>query len=929
MSFLGNLFPGESHSKNERSPFEKWGPPPQISDIPSGRLSLPSLSDENRFISAAFGPSILIGLGSTGHAVLQQWLDQTTYYDSGSFDCVRILSIVGQELPQLVARSIRTHQISLEKPGKKLDAFLEAVTLRRFYDWLRIALLDMRDIQVLIIGSVADPEMQILGILLQILRTFPTSGDSPYLNISALLTLSSSDKRQDISNGEKYAALREAGRFTFNGLHKTVDLPNSSEIIFRSALLDHLFLFDNDTLGGNDDFYNGLAQALSEIVFFLNHPCSKVFWETLKNNPTGELRQRHHQPFVHAFGVRTLFMPVSEMRSYLSMRLAHAVLFGERPQDNADKFIPSLGVSVISDSVVDALAHRWLNDAGPGSHPIFEWLWTIHPASQMVFPEIGDGFYDLYAFKVSYNLASFLNDPSRDDRLRIAELVLRAHVQLFDELLSTFGVADDLQPVGRANLAHMLRRWRQTAEILRHSLENWQKALLLSPILPSAQTSDSSLPRIRLNWKDGRSSLSASQQTVYQIVQRLQTQSEENLLKIKDGRVRSALIHSSIASLGEVEKYYSDTIRPELSHMGLPAGKAFQSVRNRLEWWVRLLPLHDPELVIICWPSQVNITAGARPAPEYCYRSDDLQNFVDAVVSLCSTQSGGYDDLTGEWFERRLRAAVSEVHGKTENVFLSYDENFTVSMGDNRDYYLAAKNKALTGGLLKDIFPMRISADVHEMGDYDPTRFSALISRFGIPFSAVEKLNHWYPAYNHSPQFHSCAPEKIAAAYESRILRSRGSKVLLSPDFVLMLSDQQLITLFCQALFVKLIRLENVDMAASAWSVLPLGGFDSLSLGTGSMLEAFRKFMLEIPNDPATRLNPQKHFHPSRRSIFLSTLHKEARSIRHGVKFKALYDEFKNGPLVIWKNYGDSLSASFADLLQTELEEPFWDGWYL
>ena len=224
---------------------------------------------------------------------------------------------------------------------------------------------------------------------------------------------------------------------------------------------------------------------------------------------------------------------------------------------------------------------------------------------------------------------------------------------------------------------------------------------------------------------------------------------------------------------------------------------------------------------------------------------------------------------------------------------------------------------------------MRISADIHEMGDYDPTRFSVLTSRFGIPFSAVEKLNRWYPAYNHSPQFHSCAPEKIAAAYENRILRSRGSKVLLSPDFVLMLSDQQLITLFCQALFVKLIRLENVDMAASAWSVLPLEGFDSLPLGTGTMLEAFRKFTLEIPNDPATRLNPQKHFHPSRRPTFLSTLHNEARSIRHGTKFKALYDEFKNGPLAIWKNYGDPLSASFADLLQTELEEPFWEGWYL
>jgi len=938
MSFLGNLFPGSNLSKDEKSPFEKWGFPPQITEIPAGRQTINSLPAGNKLVSAAIGPSIVIGLGATGRAILGQWLEQTTHYESGSFAHVRVLSLSQEIQPPFASCAAQTHSIALDSSshvGNSLESFLEAANLRRFYDWLRVSLLNMRDAHVLIIGSVADPEIFLLGVLLQILRTHSNISQNSFLNISAFLTQSSSKKTPVLSNGERYAALREIGRFTFSGLHKTIDLPGQTTNIIRSALLDHLFLFDGDAVSSPEDFSLGIGQSLSEIFFFLNHPSSKPFWEALKNDSAAELRQRHRQPFIHTLGVKTFFVPLPEMHARLAARLALAVLFGERQtQDVAEQFVPP---SMSSNSATaETLARRWLIDSAAGAHPIFEWLWTIYPSAQTPLPEIHVGYQDLYAFKVSNSLINFLNEPNSEDKLHLAELVFGSHVQRFDKLIASFEAVASSQPLRRDSLLQLLRGWRKTADHLRQSLIEWQKTFLAEEAPSGEPSASTTSMRIDLNWKsaamqDGNSPVG---QTVYGILQRRYKETGEALQKITNGRARFALTYRADAPLEEVEKYYVDSIRPEISRLGLPVSPAFRAVRNRLEWWVRLAPAREPELMVICWRGAATVTPSVRPSPEDCYFYEDRRKLAEAILALAETQTGGYNELTGEWYARRLRETIESARGNTEEVFLRYNENLSAPFrGDARHYYLAAKNKTLSGAFIKNIFPLRLPSDVTELDDYDPTRFTALVSRFSIPFSALSEFNQWYDSYNHTAGYHSQPQEKLAAAYEDRFFRVQGRKILFSPDFVMALADSQLVTLFCQALFCGIVKIRNQDMGApSFWHIAAIPGFDLLDLESSaspdSLFEAFRKFTLEIPNDSDVILNPSKHFHPSRRATFLKALHKEVRSVRVGENFKTLRVQFQNGILAEWGARNDPLSASFVALLQVELEEPFWEGWY-
>ncbi len=957
MTFFGDLFSRNNQSGNEKSPFKKWGSPSsQMIPVPAGRpeiFPLSGLSADSHSLSANLGPSIVIGLGDTGALALCQWLEQTAHYENGSFDNVHVLSLSVSNQKPLPQRWLHVRQIAFaegnsDKNLNPLDAFRQAAFIRRFREWLRSALVNMRDIQVFIVASAAEPEISLLGPILQILRASPDSSISPYLNITALLSLSSAKLGGGIPQGESYAALREISRFTFSGWHKTMELPGRKENVIRSALLDHLFLFDENIFRVQSDnaFDSGLGQALSEALFFLNHPSSKEFWGMLRNDAAGQFRQEYHQPVAHTMGIKTFFVPLIEMQSYLAARLAHAVLFGEHPQDVMRQLIPPQSASSVDTVSVEALARRWLIDNGPGAHPVFEWLWNVQVPNELVTPDVTVLYNDLYAVKVSHCLAKFLNEPGDGGKFKTAAFVLRTHAQRFEKILSSL---DNNQSLRQDNFSHMLRHWKKASEYLEKSLGKWWEVFTPSSIedatlTPSDQNSFKGVTntRLRLDWQkatqDGSVPLLAPEQTISDLLRKEKEKTKKNLEQVAGGKVRFALTHNTQAHIEEVEKYYKDTVRPEMSHLGMQVGNAFKWVRNRLSWWVRLEPSQEPELLLVCWPSNVDVETDAKPSSEYCYFYEDKQKIVDAVILLASTQiSGMTEDLTGAWYTRRLEDAAVGLRDKTEEVFLSYDENIVSDYvnADRRRYYLVGKNKELTGRFIKPIFPYRTPAEVNELDGNDPTRFTVLTTRLNIPFSAIRDINKWYEAYNHLMHLHTYPQERLATVYEDLIVRRLGEKILLSPDFVLTLTDGQLVTLFCQALFCKLIRVENNDAKRSPhWQVQSLGVFASLDLAPVSangLLDAFRAFTLDLPNDPNVELNPANHFYSGRRNDFLKTLHAEVRSIRRSENFKSLQTEFNNGILADWEKKserGDLLFRSFVALLKVELEEPVWEGWY-
>lgn len=956
---MGDLFSRNKHSSNEKSLPERWDPPSaQMIQVPAGRsdiFPLHELHGGHHIVAANFEPTIIIGLGETGSSVLEQWFELTAHYESGSFDNIRILLITASGQRHLPQQGSYVRQILLpdQNTGKYtslLGAFRDAASIRQFQEWLQSALFALRDIQVLIVGSAAEPEVCLLGPVLQILRTFPESTVSPYLNIVALLSLAAGKSGSNgISLGERYAALREAGRFTFSGWHKAIELSNRRETVVRSALLDHLFLFDETTFQEDniDVRLREIEQALSESVYFLSHPVSREFWGTLKNNMAGQFRQEYHEPAAHTVGIKTLFVPLAEIQSYLAVRLANAVLFGERPQDVMDQLVPRGSLS-IEQPDEDILARRWLLDDGPGAHPIFEWLWNTPPSVYHGLPpEVSVLYNELYAIKVSHSLAKFLNEAADVDKFNVAIRVLKAHKKRFDRILSSMV---DGQSLRQANFIQMLRRWVTTCEHLDNMLEGWRKTFEIldvehksSSFLNHTPSMETAAARLRLDWEkpspltDGRTPV--SDQTVFTLIHEAQEKAEKRLENVAGGKVRIALTHGAQDSLVEVENYYRDTIRPEMSHLGMGASRAYTWVRNRLSWWIRLEPLQEPEILLVCWPNNLNVEAGTKPSSEYCYSWQDRQKIVDSVISLAATQINGLtDDLTGGWFARRLANAVRTFQDKVEEAYLDYDENILgryLDHVDKRRYYLIGKDKDLTGRFVKPMFPYRLPVEVNEIDGSDPTRFTALTARLNIPFSAIRTISDWRESYSRFNPLHTYPQERLARMYEDLIFRRTGNALMFSSDFVLALTDEKLVTLFCQALLCQLIRVERNDMKQSLyWQVDSVGTFPPLNLASSSengLLDAFRAFTLDLPNDQYVDRNPANHFSSARRNDFLTTLLKETRLIRRSSEFKSLQAEFNNGILARWQDKGkdgDLLSLSFAALLQMELQEPVWDGWY-
>ena len=930
MSFFESLFPPE---KKRPSPsiFERWERPPQVCEIPAGKEPLSALPAGRQAISAAFGPSLMIGLGAAGRAALEQWLKQTSHYEAESFRRARLLVISQESLPPLPSSEARIYYLSfgdVAAQGKNsLDAFMQAVNLRRFNDWMRANMLDLRDFQILIIGSVAEPEIQTLGALLQLLRSFLAENSVAFLNIVGLLSLSPVEKQKSLSPGERYAALRETGRFTFNGTHKLAKIPHANLTAVSSALLDHLFLFDESAFQKHGKLENGIAQALGEILFFLCHPSSRVFWEALKNNPAGELRKRHYQPFINAVGVKTFFLPLLEMQNYLAARLARAVLFGERAQDAAERFVSNAPLGNEDLRFAESLARRWLNERGPGYHPVFEWVLTAQETTR-TFPNLDADYHDLYAYKIAHALLKFLNETNQEGKLRLAELAFDAHVQIFDKLLSL------AQNASADNFCYTIRIWKKAAEALRHALQQWQKTFLFES---SPDVSENARPAgLQSTWKIKPSDLSALQDelAVNDFLLRRLKEAENALKNISGGQALFPLTHNGYSSLTETEKYYEENVRPELLHLGLPASPAFRTVRKRLEWWVRLIPSRDPELMVVCWDASASVEPQSQPPYEMCFFHEDKQKLAEAVFAISSTQFSKYDELTGDWYLSRLKESSDRIAGRADEVFLAYDEDESAKFGGAlRRYYIAAKTKTFITPFIGKLLPLQPEDNVQEIDNYDPTRFSVLTTCYGLPFSALRALQNWYEDYSHAPYFHTYPPEKNAAMYEDRYFRLFGTRVFFPPVFVIALADAQMVTLFCQALICKLIYLQENGLGnPPIWQISAAGDFPSLPLteddSPDSLFYAFRKFTLELPNDPNVNLNPHNHFHPNRRAAFLETLFRKAQMIRKGEEFKRLKSEFRNGVLAEWAKRKDPLALAFLAVLQVELEEPVWETWH-
>ncbi|MBK6647482.1 MAG: hypothetical protein IPG44_17340 [Anaerolineales bacterium] len=818
-----------------------------------------------------------------------------------------------------------------------MTLFQQVVNYRRYQEWLQENLLDLgTNTQVFFVGSLAEPTIGVLGETLQILRNFPHSmgRDNLFSRVVAFLSLQSSVSNP-LPAEEIFAVCRELGRFSFAGPHK-MNTAYGDNLVVYSALFDALFILDDPILGSTPpDKEEG--QLLAEAMYTLIHPTSRQIWENVQNDLTdsGQIRHNSHQAVAHGLGIATLYIPAQLVKRYVAARLAYAAIFGELVNHTEGLVCQNM----IQPEQPFSTARRFLT-SGPYVHPVFRWILDADASSHFdIVPDLDSGFITAFQGQLSHSLVRALNEiPADISHICLSLETLDAHLKQCEVWFKSSKPANMNAPE-RFAFQYTLTKWQESVLALLKELRTWKQAFF-SPeqVGTSASTnllvSDWRSSRTRSGWRNdfGEDVTSSAPKDISSILNLYRKDAEKKLAAGFNNHIYRSVVSDPAGSLHELESYYADTVRPELSRFTSEPSLSFKRVHDRLEWWVRLAPDQVPQLYLVCWSAHGEITS--EPNPRYCFKADQLQGFVDAVFDLAISQTSALEaDLTGKWFNQRVRLFADFLY-QAKEAFLSYDQD--IALLDNniasRRSYLISHDPTLSRELVGRVFPDTPRSEKNELAGGDPTRFTALSLRLNIPFGAVTALENIKREYiGKSPEkIHVYIQEQVAAVYERRIWNLERTRTLLSPDFVSLLADPQLVTLFCQALFTGTIASSYDESGRQqSWKVSAFDGFAELELapvGGDGLLTAFRRFVLELPNEQDLNQNPHRNFHPTKRTQYLNLLTKKSKeniAESHAVR-DSLKQEFES-----WRKKGeqDGLARSFSIILQCELDEPVWKGW--
>ncbi|GAB4501128.1 MAG: hypothetical protein Fur0035_06690 [Anaerolineales bacterium] len=955
---LRDLFPFRN---NPQSRFDPWPPAPAVRPIWAGKAegfpsAFPDSSPASELTQRL--PTLVLALGSTGEEALRLWLEKLSDLPPVACENVRATLITERQDADLPATPLSVRVIELQQ-GSMLNLprsvsgadcrragpallFQQRVNASRLRDWLQETLLDLGDgVQVFVLGSLAEPIIGVLGEVLQMLRLLPASmaRKNPFVRVSALFSLSAQGlKTPPLPSEEVFAAFREVGRFTFNGPHRMNNDLNIG-IMVRSALLDHLFLLESPVNFQNNQpvLTVNIPQALAETLFTLIHPSARFLWENLINDLrlAGQVRQETHLPVVHGVGIATLYVPLQPIKKYLAARLANAALFGEQ-KDEDEGFLSCRAASAEIPPLTRA-ARLLRAGASSAPHPLFDWLLNLNgPASLSVVPLLGPEYISAFQSQLANGLVQTLNSaPANLQELAETLAALDQHLEKVAVWFADARPADPRHP-SRALFASLLPRWRQTTQTLLNNLLAWKNALQ-APAPAAAASAPAAVPA---SWRSATGSWRredvsvavARPETVAQAFSQWRSEAENTLTRAPGDKVYRSVISETPGDTRELEKYYTESIRPELhTYLNQPS-LAFRRVRERLQWWIRLSPNREPEIYLLCWPLGADTTTG-QPPDQGTFRADQAMELAQALFHLAGLQAGQAEaDLTGSWFVNRIHALAREI--SVEETYLAYDHQL-LSPAEQRRSYLISHDPTLSRAVMKDVFPQISRLNINELAGGDADRFTALTLRLNMPSTAILTLREAQTAYGEKlPEtLHLYPQEAKAAIYERYARRNYGLSFSFAADLLPVFSDPQAAPIFCKAWLYGLIDLFQEDGALPVWQVCALrNDFAPLPLapeGRNALLQAFLRFTVELPFAPDVELNPQNHFHSLRREAYF-------RAILAEINQRAL--QLETEPLLArrkaeveawrqqvsgWKNpQVDLLLQSFALVLNAEYNQP-------
>lgn len=922
----------------------------------------PDLSAGAQLAPTKYGPAIVIGLGKAGEIALRQWLDELAEDPAGPQQGLRVMLITRSAPGGLPESNVKARLLHLE-PSKTLPLggrsslpanvrseaclrFRQAANYHQFTDWLGDCILSLRsDIRIFIIGSLAEQEIGILGDLLQIVRILPDSPGkrSPYTSVTALLSLDPAGTEK-IPAQDIYASLREIGRFSYNGPHVFETSFSLPSLRWDAALLDQIFLIENRA-GATTGFLEGIpyerggGQAIAEFLFTMTHPAARPLWQDLSDElyqDAGGLHQTTHKLFVHSFGAASLYVPISILQTYIASRLAMAAIYGERP-DVPEGLLARKKTS--SEPAVNArmLGQRWLL-TGPCQHPIFDWLLKAQdPAYFRRLPSLAPELESAFKAQLAHGLASFLNDPAGSD-LDTALLTLEYLKTRLDQIDGWFKAAPTQNPdnLNRLTLQGFLNNWRLTIKHLSGSLSAWQKVLARRD--GNQAGPDATAPNWRNQSETGLNNPASEGDksgNIWESLQAIRKAAESDLQERARDQIYRPVTADKNNDLAEAELYYEDSIRPELSRYIKESNTNFTRVRERVEWWINLAPGRQPELLLLCWPADYSVRPGMEPSSDTCFTPANAAAVGQALMQISRTQvKGSADTLAGAWFENRLRTTVGFLK-RASNAYLAFDEDlaFQLPNAASRNSYLLARDLTISHEHLEAIFPTASLKARKPLGDGEKTRLTALTFRLNIPVETIfslEALGNEYinKAYQ---SLHLFRQESNSTVYEKRIWEICRERVWLPPECGINLVDQQLVTLFWQALIAGLVEIRRDQKRQNPqWTLDAISHqFPEMRLESPDLKAAFKYFVLESPFDPKLNEKPVSPFHSLKRSEFLAQLQAAIKERIRQPGYEQQRENIRKNVLEKWQAPAqqDWLEKAFSYLLKVEFDEPVWKGW--
>ena len=951
--------------------FNNWPDPDPVADESFDKFNhvkvLPGIAEVGDHPFQKYSRTIVIALGDTGGLIVQQWLDQVTHEEIGKQKFLYALLINKYGDKKLTSSQVLTDEISLvqddlkgigfsvspisvstNKRAEMQAYFRKNSNLSDFSQWLQGCLFKLgfeNGARVFIVGSIYEPIIGIIGDVLHILRALPGT-KNPFSSICALLSTENTNTKESISEDECYAALTEVTRMCYGGIHQLDPLPDFPEKFYQNALLDQLFLFDfNARVTKNWDTYSIgeeklMGEAVSEVLFNLAHPSADIIWENLHDT------QRSDRLLLNTAGIRTLLMPIAEIRSYISDRLMMAAFFGEDHVHSDEGFFRSSRSGFIDSHHITSIIENWFFN-GSNSHPLFQWIFSITSSKlPRNLPVISDKFnkYLLrFTFFVRDGLVELLNDQDMGNKFGVSLAVLSELHNRFVEcqniLKSNLGLIKNQDAF--PDLQRLIKAFRDSISDFIIQINEWVDAVgnpgdeyqpgshrqpneQLTRVRTASNDNLLSDPYSGINLINTKSTIKGEKTpTKHGFYQKLHTRSKvskRKLIATTKGRFRKGLANNN---LKDIENYYIKSIRPELEQINLPAGSAFLRVRERLHWKIQFDFGKDPRVLIVFIPPDC---AGSDKLPEAAYYSpQDLSQLIDAVHEVAIFQTVGCsEDLRREWFQSQLDKNLAFLEEASDPLL-----GFINQQSDSQAY-LINHEPEINSKIKSDVFHSAKSVPGGAVN-----RCAALTIWQNILLSSIIFPDSLSFSKRRSEKMQLYKQEKISARYEWLIQKRKKRKNLeIPPSIILTLVNPKIVSLFSQALFGNLINVSISKQGNTFWTLESIGRFSSLALSPGtasnpkSLFEAYKRFTLELPNQKLDELNPDLHFGKSNVNEFLSELHMQVYQLRQQENFPQcdlqLLERIEQ-----WTHHKDLTIQAFSELLLVELDSPKWEKWEL